>query len=126
MNRIWAHTGQKTMSRILTKKSSLIVLGVAAAIVIIYFVTRPRLNVEGFGVLQRGMTQEEIEKILGGPPGNYGFGKPTISKIAPTGVAFRTEEWIGESMCVSVRFDEAGRSVNMWRSSVTRGICPFF
>jgi hypothetical protein len=34
--------------------------------------TGPRLQVENYQFVQRGMTLPEVEALLGGPPGNYG------------------------------------------------------
>jgi hypothetical protein len=53
-----------------------ILLGVAAlaalAFALPYAVWHPRhLNHDGFEQIQNGMTQPEVEQLLGGPPGLY-------------------------------------------------------
>src|SRR5262245_4843878 len=48
-------------------------LGVLASLVAIGLIPPRRvLNVEAFPLVQVGMTQDEVEALLGGPPGNYG------------------------------------------------------
>lgn len=51
-------------------------LAIAAALLILYF-NRPKvparqLAAENFALVRIGMTQAEVEQLLGGPPGNYG------------------------------------------------------
>src|SRR4051812_8749026 len=90
----------------------LVVLSVACG----YWLTRPtpRVTEESFAEIQPGMTIEQVEAIIGGPPGNYS-GRPAQGAYplgcvpmewdhcqfgpGPSGV-----EWVGPDMAIAVRY----------------------
>jgi hypothetical protein len=71
---------------------------------------RPRINGESIKLIKVGMTQEEVEAILGVPPGNYSSGP--ICFFPPGGLTPRTELWIGEESAVHVSFDASRKVVS--------------
>lgn len=71
-----------------------------------FFMARPRISLDALHKIERGMTRQQVEELLGVPPGNYsqggraeyfawGFERP------PWG-----EEWIGDEVAIIVNFDE--------------------
>ncbi len=60
------------------KSLPIIVLGVAILLLGASFWLRlrlrPRLRVENFRHVHPGLTQRDVERLLGGPPGNFGLG----------------------------------------------------
>jgi hypothetical protein len=97
-----------------------ILLGVAAlaalAFALPYAVWHPRrLNQAGFEQIQNGMTQPEVEQLLGGPPGIYypsysGAGATTsLEAVAPPPGTVRGIEWYDHKVNYGVFFDAAGR-----------------
>jgi outer membrane protein assembly factor BamE (lipoprotein component of BamABCDE complex) len=85
---------------------------------------RHRITEENFAAIQKGMTEEEVEAILGAPAGVYGSGDKTgnyfvrITRIPREGFTFRSgldlirtrggKEWVGEAISVYIIFDETG------------------
>jgi hypothetical protein len=67
------------------------------------------------------MSRAEVEKLLGGPPGNYGLpgtiydatavvvpaGQPPAAEYSMK----EMEEWDGDRMLIAVRFDQTGKVV---------------
>jgi hypothetical protein len=76
-----------------------------------------RLNREGFSQLGLGMTQAQVEGLLGGPPGNYGryaSGEMTLEEYsAPPGAVERI--WCDDSNRFEIYFDADGRVVGHHR-----------
>ena len=67
-----------------------------------------------------GMSQAEVESLLGGPPGAYTsrpymFGR---SRIVPTGTA-ATKEWLGDGGLIFVDFDKDAKVFNAHFQEVT-------
>jgi hypothetical protein len=99
----------------------------AAAVVALMFLLRPsRDNITEANAarVQVGMSKAEVERILGGPPGNYSppvcryglFGpKMPIWKtddlmdMPPDAFAGRVDEWDGKAFRVEVLFDSEDR-----------------
>jgi hypothetical protein len=85
----------------------------------------PRINWDDFRQLKAGMTQEEVEAILGGPPGDYSAGPPqnkqniTIS-FADDPILTR-KEWRSDTLKIAVGFDDQGR---LARSGMAGDIGP--
>jgi hypothetical protein len=76
------------------------------------------INRDSFEKIRRGMTQAQVEAILGVPPGDYSFG----AKIAPQGrqrplpIGVREEEWWADEEGVVVAFNEDRLVIECWRS----------
>src|SRR5438874_7970559 len=68
---------------------------------------RSGITQENFERIKEGMTEEEVEEILGGPPGTY-TDRPII--VFESGVMFR-RWWVGEEgiVTIEVTFDEPQR-----------------
>jgi hypothetical protein len=76
-----------------------------------------RLNRAGLSQLRLGMTQAQVESLLGGPPGNYGRyarGMMTLEGYsAPPGAVERI--WCDDSNRLEIYFDAEGRVVGHHR-----------
>jgi hypothetical protein len=74
-----------------------------------------RLRVEHFGAVSVGMTQREVEALLGGPPGDYGSPYPQEALmtlegiIAPPGSIER--DWRDDENLFEIYFDGNGRVI---------------
>jgi hypothetical protein len=70
-----------------------------------------RLATENFPLVRIGMIQDEVEELLGGPPGYYG--KPrrdmTLSLIVGSRCGGVTHLWEDDSNRIAVDFDVNGR-----------------
>jgi hypothetical protein len=68
---------------------------------------RPQVSREDFSRIEKGMSREEVEAIIGGPPGDYTtryyFPPPLGSHY------IRWQTWVGDGGMILVRFDEMGR-----------------
>src|SRR5262245_13437711 len=82
------------------------------------FSVRPGLTQANYGRIREGMTLQEVENLLGGPPGNYSripdkeAGLWTIDPNRPDlnrQFFIGREVWIGDELAVAVWFDEQGR-----------------
>jgi hypothetical protein len=67
--------------------------------------------------IQKGMRQDEVEAILGGPPGDFttqpvAFGVPCLTGLP----RLRWEHWVGNRAMILVRFDEQDRVQLVWLS----------
>jgi hypothetical protein len=73
---------------------------------------RPRHNISqaGFELIRAGMTEREVETILGGPAGDYTHGRVDPSECIPSGEwLLDGKEWVGNESIVTVAFDEEGK-----------------
>jgi hypothetical protein len=75
----------------------------------------PRVTRANFERIHPGMTQAEVEAVLG-PPGFYHNGRgrldPAVVKKVEAAAGSRFRLWFGEAGFVGVEFDEAGRVLN--------------
>ena len=98
----------------MTRRCLLLLLGFIAttatvAIVAFYPIPpRHRINETSVHLIQKGMTQAEVEIIFGAPPGKYAeegrrlhFG--SIKRVG------RIESWLGEEVTAEVSFDSSGK-----------------
>src|SRR5262245_9018847 len=79
---------------------------VALVLLVPPYVFRKRLKVENVQKIQLGMTQSEVEKLLGGPPGLHGLHGDAIPMFVfpapPPGAT--CPFWIGEEVKIDVCF----------------------
>jgi hypothetical protein len=83
-----------------------------------------QLRPEAFARIKNGMTQAEVERLVGGPPGNYGMWKNGFTTadavIPPGGPGSIEERWYDDSHCFVVWFDSNSRVVavgqRVWHS----------
>lgn len=77
-----------------------------------------RLHYKNFALIREGMTKEEVETILGGPPGNYGdhprpiYNSLSVSRLKPTLPINRT--WSDDYNRIDVYFDAEDRVVDTY------------
>jgi hypothetical protein len=83
----------------------------------------PRLRVENFPLVQIGMTQAEVEELLGGSPGNYGensfcgggwFTSESCYGDAPAGLIRRI--WCDDANYFAIDFDPQGQVASQSKS----------
>jgi hypothetical protein len=94
---------------------------------------KDRLNEKGFDLIQKGMTQKEVEAILGVPPGDYSNGAVAMTPEVGSGLMFGpgimvsiheylrdttpredgccANFWIGNEQAIQVTFDSDGKTV---------------
>ncbi len=95
--------------------------GAALLIFVSMTLLRARFHPENIARLQVGMTQAEVEELLGGPPGDYGvwrtFGTHTmsmdVSTIVPAGS--REAVWCDDDHFIRVYFDANDRFVHVYK-----------
>lgn len=70
------------------------------------------INKDSFGRIEKGMTSQEVESILGGPPGNYRSCFSTRRRhTLVAGVT--AQEWESDQGAIRVGFDEEGKVVQV-------------
>jgi hypothetical protein len=78
----------------------------------------PGVTRENYERIREGMSQADVEAVLGVPPGAYGRGG--IAEIASSNSilvfdpSWRTECWAGDTISIQVSFDTDGRVA--WKS----------
>lgn len=88
---------------------------------------RHRINHDSFAKLQGGMTEKEVESILGGPAGRYVEG-PMIHGEPGRFVHYAKKEdlqnesksWVTSSLEIGVTFDREGRLGKKWICEMRR------
>lgn len=90
----------------------LAVIAVGGFAAIEFFKPRLRIDDESLAKIRKGMTEADVERILGGPAGEYGYGDSEL--LTWTGDSFGwwvldKRVWRGENLAILVSFDEDGR-----------------
>jgi hypothetical protein len=75
---------------------------------------RDHITQAAFEAIRLGMTQREVEKILGGPPGHYAQSSVGVTRILPDGL---TQEWWGAEGIIVVEFTEEQLVLRKWFSN---------
>jgi hypothetical protein len=96
------------------------IVGLVVALTIVAYILLPitskppaRLHVENFSRIANGMSQTEVEELLGGPPGNYGrharggYMMTMEGYIAPTNAVERV--WCDDAHRFEIYFDNQNR-----------------
>lgn len=88
-------------------------LTLALAMLLIFIACRPRLLVENYPSIRRGMTQAQVEELLGGPPGNYGWyhNKIVVQTAEGTIATGVKRVWCDDGNCFEIYFDSQGNVV---------------
>jgi hypothetical protein len=77
------------------------------------------INAEGFEQLSLGMTEKEVETVLGVPAGDYGFGDWKITGRGARNLSFFSDgeekDWIANLFTITICFDAQGRVRGMAR-----------
>src|SRR4051812_18243169 len=68
---------------------------------------------ERFEHIEVGMTQQEVETVLGGPAGDYSWGaEPWVESSKTMELLLcrvvRTQTWVGDDAAIEVGFDRQG------------------
>jgi hypothetical protein len=85
-------------------------LVVVAVVILAALVPRsrpPAVSRQQCEQLKEGMTRQEVEAVIGGPPGDY-----TTREYMPLPLGIRYcqhEQWVGDEGMIFVYFDQAGR-----------------
>jgi hypothetical protein len=103
------------------RKCVVLMLGLLGAVLLggylVLWLTAPRHRVShlGWEGIEVGMTQTEVEQVLGGPPGNYASTPYGIMRrqIVPQG-ATSLKEWRGEEGVIDVWFGLDGKVVDAY------------
>ncbi|HYT90341.1 MAG TPA: hypothetical protein VEL76_16660 [Gemmataceae bacterium] len=87
---------------------------------------RHRINTEGYEQLRLGMTEQEVENVLGVPAEDYGPGKGEILDYGVFTSASnsiktdpRGKKWLAGSLAITVCFDDHGRAWGMGTDAET-------
>jgi SmpA / OmlA family len=93
-----------------------------------------RINEKTYEQIEVGMTEEQVQAILGCPPGNYSMhgttwlgSGPRIYWLHPEGSSSQFEPdvvskaWITDDLLIGVYFDRDGRVDRKWREDVSPG-----
>jgi outer membrane protein assembly factor BamE (lipoprotein component of BamABCDE complex) len=91
-----------------------VALGLAAVVGIVLARHRagPHIDRAAYDRIEPGMTQAQVEAVLGGPPGDYGA--RDLEDYVQTGGAGqlpgvgRVAHWLGKTAFVGVEFDDRG------------------
>jgi hypothetical protein len=96
------------------------------AIVFVFSRREPELNIANWNRVRVGMKRQQVEHILGGPPGDYATrpGHTTLRPADPTAIA---DTWITDNGAVVIYYDASGKVTGMGaigcqRISDTRGL----
>jgi hypothetical protein len=75
--------------------------------------SRTNINVVSFQQIRKGMTRQEVEKLLGAPPGDYTSGRSSGSLLAlPTAPGEKSRyHWASDEGLITVAFDKDDRVV---------------
>lgn len=90
------------------------------SITIIYLGRSRELNVKNFSLIESGMTQAQVESLLGGPPGRYGNstgqGSMTMEgHFFPSQQKTTVKKWNDKTHWFEVYFDSDGRVVKAYK-----------
>ena len=120
------------------RKRLLLIVGCLAAVLLAGYATfrltapRHRITIESFQAIREGMTELEVEAVLGAPAGVYsteaqtGFYLPKLRSSCPARWIYASDadfigtgsdlierqggkEWVGEELSIYICFNEGGR-----------------
>ena len=95
------------------RKRRLLWLGVAACLILagfalLFLLSKCLVTRENCEKIERGMTKQHVEALLGGPAGDYSSGLYYAEFVNNNGGFFEKEEWVGNQAAVRVWFDVKG------------------
>lgn len=102
------------------------VLAAAGIAAILYFGPSPRIDDASLAQIRQGMTLAQVERLIGAPAGDYGFGNGELMNEVFWPVLDRFQEsatakvWRGQDMAIVVEFDEDGRAKGQTKLIVYR------
>jgi hypothetical protein len=77
---------------------------------------KPRINEESFGRIKIGMTQAQVEEIIGAPPGDYGVSKCELDVWHSDSMrlpAWTCKQWLGQHDAITVWLDAEGKVADL-------------
>ena len=93
-------------------------LGIVAVAVTLFYNQRPcGIDKNGFAAISDGMTRDEVESILGRPPGDYTTKKEMYFRFPPGSanaalyLGWTWEEWISDHGWITLTFDRDGKVI---------------
>jgi hypothetical protein len=81
-----------------------VVLAVAGALVV-YFQPQPRIDKETLDRITPGMTEKEVENLIGAPPGRYCDFEPMDTRVQQVKGDYK-KEWVGNDLIICVGFSD--------------------
>jgi hypothetical protein len=101
------------------RKRLLLIVGCLAAVLLAGYATLPRqhrITIENIGAIRDGMTERQVETILGAPAGDYSSGVLfDMVTTQMTGSELMEKHggkvWVGVNGGIWIRFDERGKAV---------------
>jgi|GEM_PF-2652906 len=95
-----------------------LVLILCAAFLPSFSVKKQSLQVENFPKIAVGMTLKEVEKLLGGPPGNYGIlplGSAEMTQGSPHLPGTVEKQWHNENHMLEIYFDSKDQVAGFYK-----------
>jgi hypothetical protein len=118
------------------RKRALITLGLLGTVallgvaLLLWLTPRPRIDPDSFEQLQIGMSEHDVERVMGAPAGDYSrsgrrifYGLVDIIEgPRRRWPEFRAKEWRGDEFGVIVAFDEDGRVADKAMGTAVGGV----
>jgi hypothetical protein len=93
----------------MTRRRLLLALVAALAVLVAVGISRRRrVSLARVGEIRKGMRQEEVEAVLGGPPGDYKTHDIVFTKGWPLRSSSQPREWVTDDGLVLVVFRDDG------------------
>ena len=114
------------MARQVMKKGRILFLWAIATVMIVmplvgimfYAFQGRQITRANYALITKGMARTEVEKLLGGPPGNYAFGPGVCPQayLSP-----KAKCWMNDELAIIVEFDGDEKTVSKHVSGVLVG-----
>ena len=117
------------------RKRVLLIFGCLAGVLLAAYATGlfprwHRITNENIGAIRDGMTEREVEAILGAPAGDYSSGTSELALMARRmdreSWNSGAKIWVSDEAGIYIRFDERGKAVIRMSSSGGRATESFF
>jgi hypothetical protein len=92
---------------------AVLLVGLVATVALVLLARQSpvRITQESFDRIAVGMMEQEVEEIIGGPPGDYSPFLPTWTRVVEV-AGDNHQSWVGEELIIHVGFDSDGRVVD--------------
>jgi hypothetical protein len=110
-------TSQSRKATSMTRRR-LVTIGLPAVLfvclAVFFFLPRHRINADGFECIERGMTEGEVEAILGGPAGDYTRGRYHSRRVwAGAHRDWYYKTWTGKGVEITIAFNRRDGTVGL-------------
>jgi hypothetical protein len=85
-----------------TKRIILVLSILLMGFVVWVILRKPKIDERTYQSIQNGMTSEQVEALIGGPPGDYGSGEVTGGDFVVQGT--EAKKWLGERIGFVIYF----------------------